>query len=70
MATSAQPTKAQASLTCVELLVQWLEYYGVDTVFGIHGVHTVELYCGLTDTNIRHIKPRHEQGAAFMADGY
>ena len=58
------------SITCGELLVQWLEYYGVDTVFGIPGVHTVELYRGLPNTNIRHITPRHEQGAGFMADGY
>ncbi|MEN6668746.1 5-guanidino-2-oxopentanoate decarboxylase [Psychrobacter sp. B38] len=58
------------SLTCGELLVQWLEYYGVETVFGIPGVHTVELYRGLPNTDIRHITPRHEQGAGFMADGY
>lgn len=59
-----------SSLTCGELLVQWLEYYGVETVFGIPGVHTVELYRGLPSTNIRHVTPRHEQGAGFMADGY
>ncbi|PYE39848.1 5-guanidino-2-oxopentanoate decarboxylase [Psychrobacter fozii] len=58
------------SLTCGELLVQWLEYYGVETVFGIPGVHTVELYRGLPNTDIRHVTPRHEQGAGFMADGY
>ena len=58
------------SLTCGELLVQWLEYYGVETVFGIPGVHTVELYRGLPSTNICHVTPRHEQGAGFMADGY
>ena len=57
-------------LTCGELLVQWLEYYGVETVFGIPGVHTVELYRGLPNTKICHITPRHEQGAGFMADGY
>ncbi|PNK59841.1 5-guanidino-2-oxopentanoate decarboxylase [Psychrobacter sp. FDAARGOS_221] len=57
-------------LTCGELLVEWLEYYGVDTVFGIPGVHTVELYRGLPNTAITHITPRHEQGAGFMADGY
>ena len=54
-----------SSLTCGELLVQWLEYYGVETVFGIPGVHTVELYRGLPNTNIRHVTPRHEQGAAL-----
>ena len=57
-------------LTCGELLVQLLEDLGVDTVFGIPGVHTVELYRGLPSTRIRHITPRHEQGAGFMADGY
>ena len=61
---------ATPSLTCGELLVQWLESYGVETVFGIPGVHTVELYRGLPNTNIRHVTPRHEQGAGFMADGY
>jgi len=56
--------------TCGEVLVEILENYGIDTVFGIPGVHTVELYRGLPNTRIRHITPRHEQGAGFMADGY
>ena len=56
--------------TCGEVLVEYLEAYGIDTVFGIPGVHTVELYRGLPNTRIRHITPRHEQGAGFMADGY
>ncbi len=56
--------------TCGEILVRLLEAYGVDTVFGIPGVHTVELYRGLPATGIRHVTPRHEQGAGFMADGY
>ena len=66
---SHQLTVNDTGITCGELLVEWLEYYGVDTVFGIPGVHTVELYRGLPNTNIRHITPRHEQGAGFMADG-
>ena len=56
--------------TCGEVLVKLLEGYGVDHVFGIPGVHTVELYRGLAGSTIRHITPRHEQGAGFMADGY
>ena len=56
--------------TCGELLIRLLESYGIDTVFGIPGVHTVELYRGLGTSKIRHITPRHEQGAGFMADGY
>lgn len=67
---SPNSPQTASSLTCGELLVQWLEYYGVETVFGIPGVHTVELYRGLPNTNIRHVTPRHEQGAGFMADGY
>jgi acetolactate synthase-1/2/3 large subunit len=51
-------------------LARLLETYGIDVVFGIPGVHTVELYRGLEQTNIRHVTPRHEQGAGFMADGY
>jgi acetolactate synthase-1/2/3 large subunit len=56
--------------TCGEILVKILESYGVEIVYGIPGVHTVELYRGLPDTQIRHITPRHEQGAGFMADGF
>ncbi|MEM1403999.1 MAG: 5-guanidino-2-oxopentanoate decarboxylase [Pseudomonadota bacterium] len=59
-----------ASVSCGEKLVELLAAYGVDTVFGIPGNHTVQLYRGLENTPIRHISPRHEQGAAFMADGY
>ncbi len=56
--------------SCGERLIQLLEAYGVDTVFGIPGVHTIDLYRGLSSSPIRHITPRHEQGAGFMADGY
>ena len=57
-------------MTCGEYLVKLLESYGVELIFGIPGVHTVELYRGLPATRIRHVTPRHEQGAGFMADGY
>ncbi len=53
-----------------EYLVACLEAYGVEIVFGIPGVHTVELYRGIRGSGIRHVTPRHEQGAGFMADGY
>ena len=56
--------------TIGEALIHLLEAHGVDTVFGIPGVHTVELYRGLARSKIRHVTPRHEQGAGFMADGY
>lgn len=56
--------------TVGEVLIDLLEANGVEVVFGIPGVHTVELYRGLSASKIRHVTPRHEQGAGFMADGY
>ena len=56
--------------TCGEALVHLLEGYGVDTVFGIPGEHTLELYRGIETSNVRHVLVRHEGGAGFMADGY
>lgn len=56
--------------TVGEQLVAALCARGVEVVFGIPGVHTIELYRGLASSHIRHVTPRHEQGAGFMADGY
>ncbi len=56
--------------TCGEALMHLLEGYGVDTVFGIPGEHTLELYRGIETSNVRHVLVRHEGGAGFMADGY
>ncbi len=56
--------------TCGRAVISLLEAYGVDTVFGMPGVHTLELYKGLAASRIRHVLVRHEQGAGFMADGY
>jgi len=47
-----------------------LRQYGVDTVFGIPGVHNIEMFRGAEELGINFILPRHEQGAAFMADGF
>ncbi|WP_221623711.1 5-guanidino-2-oxopentanoate decarboxylase [Burkholderia sp. Bp8992] len=68
-AATAAPFPARRR-TCGEALVDLLERQGVECVFGIPGVHTVELYRGLAASSIRHVTPRHEQGAGFMADGY
>jgi 5-guanidino-2-oxopentanoate decarboxylase len=52
-------------------LVELLAVNGIDTVFGIPGVHNLELYRGLRAGNgIKHVLVRHEQGAGFAADGY
>ncbi len=47
-----------------------LKARAVDLVFGIPGVHNVELYRGIERAGICHVLARHEQGAGFMADGY
>ena len=54
-----------------QAVVEALMREGVEVVFGIPGVHTLEIYDALYDRpQIRHVVARHEQGAAFMADGY
>ena len=47
-----------------------LEAYGVTTLFGIPGEHSLELYRGIQACGLRAITPRNEQGASLMADGY
>ncbi|MGA1760523.1 MAG: 5-guanidino-2-oxopentanoate decarboxylase [Paracoccaceae bacterium] len=56
--------------TIGEQLVDGLRARDVEVIFGIPGVHTINLYRGLAQSEIRHVTPRHEQGAGFMADGY
>ncbi len=51
-------------------LIEALAAQGVRHVFGIPGVHNLELYRGLAGGPIRHVTGRHEQGLGFMADGY
>lgn len=54
-----------------QAVVEALIHEGVEVIFGIPGVHTLEIYDALYDRpQLRHIVARHEQGAAFMADGY
>ncbi|KZD12561.1 5-guanidino-2-oxopentanoate decarboxylase [Oceanibaculum pacificum] len=63
---SLSPTATSCGVAAIRLL----EAYGVDLVFGIPGVHTLELYRGLGNSPIRHVTPRNEMGGGFMADGY
>ena len=51
-------------------LVELLAANDIDTVFGIPGVHNLELYRGLSASRLRHVLVRHEQGAGYAADGY
>jgi acetolactate synthase-1/2/3 large subunit len=54
-----------------EWVVETLAREGVRHVFGIPGVHNLAIYDALLrQSAITHVLVRHEQGAAFMADGY
>ena len=59
-----------ASWTVGRYVVEILVANGIDTVFGIPGVHNIELYRGLELARLRHVLVRHEQNAVFAADGY
>lgn len=62
------------SMTCGEATMQLLAQYGVTTVFGIPGVHTLDLCRGLSEggnaNGVIHVQTRNEQGAGFMAEGW
>jgi 5-guanidino-2-oxopentanoate decarboxylase len=58
------------SVTVGHFLVDLLAANDIDTVFGIPGVHNLEVYRGLAASQLRHVLVRHEQGAGFAADGY
>ena len=52
-------------------VVEALRTEGVRHVFGLPGIHNLAIYDALVrQSEITHILSRHEQGAAFMADGY
>lgn len=70
VAAQALSVRATRRGTCGELAVRSLALHGVDTVFGIPGTHNLELYSHLPDTGIRHVLPRHEQGAGYAAIGW
>ncbi|MBI4608084.1 MAG: thiamine pyrophosphate-binding protein [Candidatus Rokubacteria bacterium] len=54
-----------------EWVIEALRAEGVRHVFGIPGIHNLAVYDALLgQSEITHILARHEQGAAFMADGY
>src|ERR1700751_3370819 len=58
------------SWTVGRYVVETLAANGIDTVFGIPGVHNIELYRGLELPRPRDVLVRHEQNAVFAADGY
>ena len=62
------------TMTCGEATIRLLSRYGVSHVFGIPGVHTLDMCRGLTGGDnagaVKHIQARNELGAGFMAEGW
>ena len=57
-------------LTGAGLAVAALERAGVEVAFGLPGVHNLALWRALGESPIRLVGVRHEQTAAYAADGY
>ncbi len=57
-------------MTGAELLLRSLEAEGVEKIWGYPGGAIMPVYDALLDSPIRHYLTRHEQGAAFAAQGY
>ncbi len=52
-----------------QLLIESLEKEGITTVAGIPGGNILPIYDAMGKSKIRHILAKHEQGAAFIAQG-
>jgi thiamine pyrophosphate-dependent acetolactate synthase large subunit-like protein len=59
-----------ATQTGATQLVEMLAALGVELVFGLPGVHNLPIWQALSATEIRLVGVRHEQTAAYAADGY
>ena len=57
-------------ITGAEIALECLIREGVEIVFGYPGGANIPLYDALYNSPVRHILTRHEQGAAFAAEGY
>src|SRR4051812_46407363 len=56
--------------TGAQLLVDLLRERDVEICFGLPGVHNLALWEALRKSPIRLVGVRHEQAAAYAADGY
>lgn len=53
-----------------DLFLKCLEAEGIEYMFGVPGEENSDIMLSLKDSKINFVTTRHEQGAAFMADGY
>ncbi len=69
-ATATATAAAAAPANAARWLVDALLAEGVDTLFGYPGGAIMPFYDALHGAPLRHVLVRHEQGAAFAANGY
>jgi acetolactate synthase I/II/III large subunit len=67
MSTDAPPSQ---TVHAGRLVARRLKASGIDTVFTLSGGHLFSIYDGCKDEGIRLIDTRHEQTAAFAAEGW
>lgn len=67
MSTEAAPTQ---TVHAGRLVARRLKASGIDTVFTLSGGHLFSIYDGCRDEDVRLIDTRHEQTAAFAAEGW
>src|SRR5579859_5876135 len=63
-------TETGRLMTGAEILLECLAREGVDCIFGYPGGVTLPLYDALYEHQMRHVLVRHEENAAFAAEGY
>ncbi len=62
--------KNELKISGAEMLVNALEKQGVEVLFGYPGGAVLPIYDALYKSGMKHILPRHEQGAIYAAEGY
>src|SRR6201993_129516 len=61
---------AEQRRSTADVIVECLENEGVTHVFGIPGEENIRLVDAISQSSIRYVLARHEQGASFMAEVY
>src|SRR3954452_3868234 len=67
---AAVSSPSAGMLTGAQAAVRALEEVGVEVAFGLPGVHNLALWGAIGDSGVRLVGVRHEQAAAYAADGY
>ncbi|HEX7066079.1 MAG TPA: acetolactate synthase large subunit [Bacillales bacterium] len=65
-----EKTNSEKVMSGARMLVEALREEKVEMIFGYPGGAVLPIYDALYDSGIRHVLPRHEQGAVHAAEGY